>query len=74
MSIVNSEILEDRAQVDGRRHVRERHTDHLGQTYEVSYMAEAGADVAATMAARVPILEAQLAELELAANESEVLV
>lgn len=68
MSIVSSVIAEDRAQIDGRRSVRERHTDHLGLVEDVSYLAVAQADVSAAMAARVQRLEQQAAEVEMARN------
>lgn len=68
MPIVNSTIIEDRAQVDGRRFVRERHTDNLGAIQEVSYLAEAGADVNAAMTARVATLDAQAKAKEISDN------
>jgi hypothetical protein len=68
MSIVSSIIVEDHAQVDGRRSVRERHTDHLGAVEDVSYLAEVGADVATAMTTRVAILEARAAETEMTRN------
>lgn len=73
MPIVSSEIVADQVQIDGRRHVQERHVDHLGQVLDVFYMAEAAADTSVALQARVAVLEAQLAEAELAANEAEVL-
>lgn len=72
MPIVASEIVEDAPQRDGRRWVRERHTDHLGAAHEFLYMAEAGTDAAAVMAARVPVIEAMLAEAEIEANLAEI--
>jgi uncharacterized protein YciI len=73
MAITSSQILEDRAQVDGRRHVRERHTDHLTRQHDVTYMAAAGADVNATMTARVATIEAQLKQNEIDANLAKAL-
>lgn len=70
MSITNSTILEDRVQLDGRRHVRERHTDHLGTQHHVAYMAESGANATTTMTARVAQLESALASSELDENEA----
>lgn len=55
-----SEIIEDRAQVDGRRHVVERHTDRNGQHYDFRYMAEAATDVESIMTARAVSLYEQL--------------
>lgn len=65
MGIVSSVIVEDRVQADGRRQVRERHTDHLGKVVDISYRAMPGADANAAMAARVNGLEANLAATEL---------
>ena len=73
MPIATSQIIEDHAQADGRRHVRERHTDQLGGVHEVAYMAEVGANTSTIMAARVASLDAQLQSSELAANVSEAL-
>jgi len=73
MSISNSTIVEDRVQVDGRRHVRERHTDHLAATHDVPYMAEAGANATTTMNNRVASIEAQLKQNEIDANLAKAL-
>ncbi len=68
MSIVNSVIVENVVQKDGRRSVRERHTDHVGVPHFVNYMAEAGANVNTALAARVAKIEAQLASAEVDDN------
>lgn len=73
MPITSSQIVEDRAQADGRRSVRERHTDDLGETFHVSYLAEAGANVSAIMSGRVAVLEGLLKEAEIARNVSRAL-
>lgn len=73
MSIVSSQIVEDRAQRDARRHVQERHVDHVGRVESIFYMAEPDDDVQVAMLARVPVLEQQAIERELAENEAEVL-
>ena len=65
MAITSSTIIEDIAQVDGRRHVCERHVDHAGLIHFIRYMAEAAANISATMAARVASIEAELKEREL---------
>lgn len=71
MPIVSSRIAEDSRQIDGRRWVREHHTDQTGVVHEVVYMAEAAQVVDLTAsAARI---EAQLIEAEIMANEAEVL-
>jgi hypothetical protein len=72
MAIVSSQIIEDRVQVDGRRSVRERHTDDLDSVHDVSYLAEAEANISTTMAARVAQIEASLLEAEHQANLSAV--
>lgn len=64
MPVVSSSILEDRPQRDGRRSVRERHTDHAGRTHDVTYLAEPGDDVETVMLARVPSVNTSLAEAE----------
>lgn len=73
MSIVNSTIIEDRVQADGRRCVRERHVDHLGRAHDATYKAASGANVAAAMAARVVKIDAMLVERELNENEARAL-
>jgi hypothetical protein len=73
MPIVSSAIVEDRVQRDGRRSVQERHVDHLGGVQDVFYLAEAGADVAAMLPVRAALMDAQVAQAELDANEAEVL-
>jgi hypothetical protein len=65
MPIVSSVYTpEAHAQADGRRYVLETHTDHLGGTYQVAYLAADGADYAGIMASRVSGIEEQLAEAE----------
>jgi hypothetical protein len=64
MPIVSSTHVVGHAQADGRRYVTERHTDHLGATHEVSYLATVNADYVAIRTARVPLVEATLAENE----------
>jgi len=64
MAIISSIIAEDQAQKDGRRSIREIHTDHLGKQHSVSYMAKAESDVNAVMIARLSQINAQLIEIE----------
>ena len=66
MSIVSSQVVEDRAQIDGRRDVREHHTDHLGVVHAVNYLAESGADIQAALTARAPQIAQALADAEIA--------
>jgi len=71
MPIVVSRLAEDSRQIDGRRWVREQHTDHVGVIHEVVYMAEVGQVV--DLVASAGRIEAQLVEAEIAANEAEIL-
>jgi len=71
MPIISSHIAEDSRQIDGRRWVREQHTDQMGVVHEIVYMAEAGQVVDLVASARR--IEASLTEAEIAANESEIL-
>lgn len=73
MPITASIIVEDRAQADGRRWVRERHTDHVGGQHFVSYLAEPESNATATMTARVASIEAQLKQAEINANLAKAL-
>ena len=71
MPIISSRIAEDSRQIDGRRWVREQHTDQMGVVHEIVYMAEAGQVV--DLAASAARLETQLTEAEITANEADVL-
>jgi hypothetical protein len=71
--IVSSQVVEDRTQADGRRRVRERHVDHLGVAHDFPYLAGAGDNVSAAMAARVATIEAQLKANEIAANVAKAM-
>mgnify|MGYP001610095696 CR=1 FL=1 len=62
MSITASTVLWDQRQLDGRRYVRERHTDHLGVPHDVDYLAEAGQNVTAGLPASAVRVAVQLAE------------
>jgi broad specificity phosphatase PhoE len=68
MAITSSTYtLDGHAQVDGRRYVRETHTDSDGQQHVVEYLAPAGwtdVEYAATMQARAAQLAESLAESE----------
>ncbi len=59
-SIITSIIERDLLQVDGRRTVREVHTDDQGQEYIFDYMADAGVDIPQKLANRAAELEAAL--------------
>lgn len=59
-NIVSSTYTEGPEQQDGRRYVKERHTDSEGKTYEYEWLGLQ--DAAPVLAARVDRLNAQLAE------------
>lgn len=67
MSIVSSAIAEDAPQKDGRRAIRERHVDSRGVAHFIDYIADAGADVDAMMAANAARILEQLAAAEVRA-------
>lgn len=73
MPIVSSTILEDAAQRDGRRWIRERHTDQLGVAQVITYLGAANTDAAAVMAARVSVLDAALIADEIVRNVTQVM-
>ena len=65
MSIVSSTYQADsNSQPDGRRYVRELHTDSVGVVHVVEYLAASGADYQAIANARVTAIETTLAEQE----------
>jgi len=72
MAIVSSSIIEDAAQIDGRRHIRERHIDHLGVAHFRLYMANAGVNVAPWLAATAAALPGWLSDTEIALNFSRI--
>ena len=61
MAIVTSVLVYNRVQADGRRKVREDHTDDLGRVHTIYTLIDDKADADAIMAARVAGLDAQLA-------------
>ena len=65
MTIISSEILEDRQQAHPQRYVWEKHTDHLAKDHFIFYAAELGADVNANMTARVPQINQNLIDGEI---------
>ena len=72
MPIVSSEIREDAAQVDGRRHIREVHMDHTGREHHFTWMAGLGQDAATILPTRAAWLTDRLAQQEIDANMQEV--
>lgn len=59
-NIIESTYTEGPPQADGRRYVKERHTDSEGKTYEYEWLGSQ--DPAPVLAARAARLNAQLAE------------
>lgn len=59
--IVSSKIVEDHAQIDGRRSVRELHVSDDGAEHFVEYLAEPKADIAEMLSVRAKQLDAMLA-------------
>jgi len=71
--IVSSVLdADEHAQADGRTWVRETHTDHLGLEYVYSYLAAAGTDTNAVMAARVATIDGYLTRNEIRTNIESV--
>lgn len=68
MSIVSSVIAANDVQRDGRRWVREHHTDHTGAITPHTYLAGAADDINAAMAAYAALLVGMLREAEIARN------
>lgn len=64
MPLVASEIREDATQRDGRRYIREVHTDHAGREHVVSYLAEADTDAQAVLAVHAATVADSLVESE----------
>lgn len=73
MPITSSIIVEDSAQNDGRRSIREKHIDHLGVNHFVTYLAESGTDEEANLANRVAQIEENLKQSEINSNVSKAL-
>jgi hypothetical protein len=72
MSIVSSIIADTAVQIDGRKWVREEHTDHVGVKWERTYLAGALDDLNAALAAYAVILAGNLTAQEIASNVSSV--
>jgi hypothetical protein len=68
MSVTNSSFTLGTPQRDGRRGCREVHTLSGGGTWLVDYLAAADFDHSAAMTARVALINAQLADQEVADN------
>lgn len=64
MPIVSSTHTVGHAQRDGRRYVREVHTDQAGSQHHAEYLAANKTDYAAVMAARAAKIDAVIVETE----------
>lgn len=70
MPIVQSEIRSITTQANGSRHVVERHTDHNGKTYDVSYFAAPELEVSPVLSSRATQMGAAIDARELASQEA----
>jgi hypothetical protein len=68
MSIVSSTVTTESAQRDARFWVHELHTDNIGLKYPFDYLANAGTDFNAKLAARATTLAAKIAADEINTN------
>ena len=68
-----SVIVSDNVQADGRRYIRERHTDAAGQVVEIVYLAASDTNAASVMAGRVALIDALLKQNELDRNLANAL-
>jgi len=73
MTIVSSETVETSVQRDGRRYVREHHTDHLGVIHPRTWLAGAADNLAAALSAYAALLLEILRDREIAANIASIL-
>lgn len=73
MTIVSSETVETSLQADGRRYVREHHTDHLGVVHPRTWLAGAADNLAAALSEYATRLLDILRDREIAENVAAVL-
>ena len=65
MSIVSSAYtLDNHTQPDGRRYVKEIHTDNEGKLHEINYLGAVNEDYASNLAAHAAQIAETLANLE----------
>lgn len=72
MPIVSSVIAEINPQRDGRRWVRELHTDHVARQYVRNYLTTALADIDAALAAYAVQLAADIKAAEIGNNIAQI--
>ena len=70
--ITSSQIIEDSLQADGRRWVTEQHISAIGNKYSVTYLCEAGVNAETVMDARVPQINQQLKDTEIAVYLNDI--
>jgi hypothetical protein len=68
MPIVSSVTEDVSPQKDGRRYVRERHTDHVGVDHVRIWLANADADLPAALAEYAAVLPGMLRDAEIQKN------
>lgn len=73
MPIISSQIITDSAQADGRRYIRERHTDHLSKLYDVVYLAEIEATIQDVLLTRAALITEELRKHEINTNLKKAL-
>ncbi len=73
MAIVLSEIIENSVQIDGRRWIKERHTDSIGIRHFITYLANSNFDYNAALSARIANLEESLKLNEIQKNYQAIL-
>ncbi len=72
MTIASSIVAADSAQADGRRWIRELHTDQVGKIYERNYLTTALADVQAALASYATQLAINIQAMEIADNIGQI--
>ena len=70
--IISSVVVSDQPQIDGRRWIRERHTDHMAVVYFRDYVAVAGLVIADGFPAVVAILNQHLTDAEIARDLANI--
>jgi hypothetical protein len=73
MAIVSSVIADDAVQHDRRRWISEHHTDHMGITHVITYLADADFDAAAALTTNAVTAEAVLRDQEIAQNVANII-
>lgn len=73
MSIVSSVVADIGTQKDGRRWVRELHTDHVGVKYVRSYLTGAIDDINAALSVYATQLASDITAAEIASNVTAVM-